>query len=312
MVSTPMTYLRKGIAIALILALCCISFASADNENTSAVIVLATTTIAGNSSETVNTTETLPVTQTVTPGNSTLIVNTTETTAAVTPVQTTPPPVTTQTHALTVTPTPISTVGISPYNDIAYPFPGDPKVAWMANLTFPRNKKIDISMLLYIDPDWPVYVHGNSRETLLHAGEQVHEFMFAKDAEKKFAGLNGSMPLGDQVLFYIKINPSYSTHIADAYVTNVTDRAEEYHSLIAWVDVKNVDALASLEGVKRLKTTGASSVTHNSADDVSEPATSRTLNPGAVPTQRSPIGMDLIILGLLCCGLIIRLPRNPK
>ena len=51
---------------------------------------------------------------------------------------------------------------------------------------------------------------------------------------------------------YVNVKPGYSTHIIDSLAFEVTDRDEGNHLAVAWVDVQNLETLASLEGVRTI------------------------------------------------------------
>ena len=55
------------------------------------------------------------------------------------------------------------------------------------------------------------------------------------------------------VLVYIEIVPSASTSDIDTYVSTVTERSEEDHSIIAWININNLDSIASLDIVNNIR-----------------------------------------------------------
>ena len=57
------------------------------------------------------------------------------------------------------------------------------------------------------------------------------------------------MPAGKPVYVYISVKSVYSTHIIDSFVYEVPNRDEDNHLAVAWVDVQNLETLASVEGV---------------------------------------------------------------
>ena len=61
------------------------------------------------------------------------------------------------------------------------------------------------------------------------------------------------VPSGNLVYVYISTQPGYSTHIADSLVADVTDRDEENHLAVGWVDIQNLLTIAGLEGVRNIR-----------------------------------------------------------
>ena len=60
---------------------------------------------------------------------------------------------------------------------------------------------------------------------------------------------SNKMPAGKPVYVYISVKPGYSTHIIDSFVAEVPNRDEDNHLAVAWVDIQNLETLASVEGV---------------------------------------------------------------
>ncbi|MEI7649985.1 MAG: S8 family serine peptidase, partial [Methanomicrobiales archaeon] len=61
------------------------------------------------------------------------------------------------------------------------------------------------------------------------------------------------VPSGNLVYVYISTQPGYSTHIADSLVADVTDRDENNHLAVGWVDIQNLLTIASLDGVRNIR-----------------------------------------------------------
>jgi len=61
------------------------------------------------------------------------------------------------------------------------------------------------------------------------------------------------VPSGNLVYVYIYTKPGYSTHIVDSLVADVTDRDEDNHLAVGWVDIQNLLAVAGLEGVRTIR-----------------------------------------------------------
>ena len=52
------------------------------------------------------------------------------------------------------------------------------------------------------------------------------------------------------VYVYVYVTSGYSTHIVDPYAYEVTDRDETSNLAVAWVDITNLDNIASVDGVQ--------------------------------------------------------------
>jgi hypothetical protein len=61
------------------------------------------------------------------------------------------------------------------------------------------------------------------------------------------------VPSGNLVYVYISTQPGYSTHIVDSFVVDVTDRDEDNHLAVGWVDIQKLETLASVEGVRNIR-----------------------------------------------------------
>ena len=69
--------------------------------------------------------------------------------------------------------------------------------------------------------------------------------------------LNISQPAdrvyNDHVPVYIYLTPATPTRVVDPYVTVVINRKEQYHVVVAWVDVANLEKLTALDGVRVIR-----------------------------------------------------------
>ncbi len=63
----------------------------------------------------------------------------------------------------------------------------------------------------------------------------------------------GNAPSGELVYVYIYVKPGYSTHIIDPYVYEIPNRDEENNFAVAWVDIKKLDSVAAVEGVRLIR-----------------------------------------------------------
>ena len=91
---------------------------------------------------------------------------------------------------------------------------------------------------------------GYTKETLEMQMERLGQYR-----------LVGSVsPLGETaateglVYVYVYLNPPAETITIEHYVGEVTDRDEENHLAVAWVEVKNLEMLASQEVVRTIRT----------------------------------------------------------
>jgi hypothetical protein len=57
----------------------------------------------------------------------------------------------------------------------------------------------------------------------------------------------------DHVPVYIYLTPATQTQVVDPYVTVVINRKEQYHVVVAWVDITSLEKLAALKGVRAIR-----------------------------------------------------------
>lgn len=119
------------------------------------------------------------------------------------------------------------------------------------NLTYPRNR-IPENILLVTDPAFPeISITREQARADLIASRHL---LPADDAISRFNLMNTpGQALGDQVFLTVYVYPNTSTHILDTVVTNISNRKEIFHVVEAWVDVKNLEKLASMDGVRGMK-----------------------------------------------------------
>jgi len=65
--------------------------------------------------------------------------------------------------------------------------------------------------------------------------------------------LNAEAIRAGEVYIYIYLQPDVSAEILNPLVTTITDTDESNHMVVAWVKVKNIENIASLEGVKSIQ-----------------------------------------------------------
>ncbi|MFA5269573.1 MAG: hypothetical protein WC379_16530 [Methanoregula sp.] len=119
------------------------------------------------------------------------------------------------------------------------------------NLTFPRNK-IPENVLQITDPDFPDL--GIPQERIRSNAIASHHLIAAEDAKKRFnITSDNGQPVGDQVFLTIYVHSNTSTHVLDPFVTEVTNRKEQFHGIDAWIDVNNVERLAALDQIRGIQ-----------------------------------------------------------
>jgi len=67
------------------------------------------------------------------------------------------------------------------------------------------------------------------------------------------AGDGGKISSGKLVYVYITTRPGYSTHCVDSLVADVKNRNEDYHLVVGWADVANLERIAELDGVRNIR-----------------------------------------------------------
>ncbi len=110
------------------------------------------------------------------------------------------------------------------------------------------QKKLPTDLLYILDPDFPKM--GNTRDEVKVWMNERGWLIFADEAVKKF---NLKPPAGDHVFVSVAIISSASPDVIDPFVA----WREEYgynstngdHHISAWVDLNDIEKLASIEGV---------------------------------------------------------------
>jgi nitrogen fixation protein FixH len=243
-------------------------------------------------------------------------------TGETTNVTSTESPTVTETTVVTVTltPTVVPTsatdpflkpgTDLVPYNEINYPLneSNDPFTAYDANLTYPWNQLNSPAILLFLDPNYPVFSRGPSREEQIELYIKEKTVVPAAQAAARFNITNTSgKPIGDQLMLDIAIYPGNSTHIVDPYITSVVDREDDYNAIVAWVDVNNIGSLATLNGVQKfhfIQRLGTFSGGKNAAGPVTTTGMPPQKTPVTSATTKAGIELGLpIVAALLGCVL---------
>jgi len=123
-------------------------------------------------------------------------------------------------------------------------------MGYKENMT-PAQQKIPAELLELIDINFQATEkeRQNIKTTMITRNQ-----MIPADLVKVKLNLNQSagQPGEDRVYIFIYVNKSASTHIIDPFVTLVNGWDEKYHFAVAWIDVKNVEKLATLSEVRSI------------------------------------------------------------
>ena len=100
---------------------------------------------------------------------------------------------------------------------------------------------------------------GLSNDKFLPAGETKENLKATMRALKQFYSTGEFVPgvgttPNDMVYAYVSMDPSASTHALDADVLKVTDRDEQDHLAVAWIETTQLEALASRKDVLHIQT----------------------------------------------------------
>ncbi len=114
------------------------------------------------------------------------------------------------------------------------------------------QKKLTDDLLILIDDTYPIKIQTPAQ--IKTRMKKANQLVSSEDAIINFGIRNQDQKtLGDQVKVEIYLKPFFTTQIVNPYVTNITGRDEEWHLVVAWVDVNKLDQLASLDGVSAIR-----------------------------------------------------------
>ena len=116
-----------------------------------------------------------------------------------------------------------------------------------SNLT-DAQKKLSTDLLQLVNSNF--LPPGQTRETLEMQMKNLGQFRPASSVSPKADGRVG----GDLVYVYIYLKPPAGIQTIEPYVWEVTDRDEENHLAVAWMEVKDLETLASLGAVRTIRT----------------------------------------------------------
>ena len=110
------------------------------------------------------------------------------------------------------------------------------------------QKKLSTDLLQLIDSTFLPY--GPDRGTLEMQMTHLRQFRPASSVSPA----TGGRVAGDMVYVYIYLRPFAETQTIEPYVWEVTDRDEENHLAVAWVEVNDLETLASQKEVRTIRT----------------------------------------------------------
>jgi hypothetical protein len=116
-----------------------------------------------------------------------------------------------------------------------------------SNLT-DAQKKLSTDLLQLVNNSF--LPERQNRETLEMQMKHLGQFRPASSVSPASDG----RVAGDLVYVYVYLKPPAGTQTIGPYVWGVTDRDEENHLAVAWVEVKDLETLASLEAVRTIRT----------------------------------------------------------
>lgn len=130
----------------------------------------------------------------------------------------------------------------------------EPILSYKENMTF-WQKKISSQILYIIDPKYPEM--GNTREQVKEFLRDNNQLIYFNEVSTKL-GFNQTMkmPVEDIIHINIYVKPDVSPRIIIPYAVNVSSLSETEHIAIAWVELNNIEKLASLEEISWIELVG--------------------------------------------------------
>ncbi len=110
------------------------------------------------------------------------------------------------------------------------------------------QKKLSTDLLQLLDSTFLPY--GQDRGTLEMQMTYLRQFRPASSVSPATDG----RVAGDMVYVYVYLKPFAETRTIEPYVWEVTNRDEENHLAVAWVEVNDLETLASQEEVRTIRT----------------------------------------------------------
>lgn len=111
------------------------------------------------------------------------------------------------------------------------------------------QQKLTDDLLALTDENYPM-PPSLTVEQLKENMKRRHQLVYAGEAD--VLGIKNGNVSSDLVYVYIYIDESSNTSIIDPYVSKVVSRQEKYHFATAWVQIDNLEKLASLQEVRSI------------------------------------------------------------
>ena len=109
------------------------------------------------------------------------------------------------------------------------------------------RKKISSDLLRLIDENY--LPPGQTRENLRRQMQELKQYRLETSQQRVMASEEREL-----VYVYIYLAPAVETSYVDKYAREVTHRDEANHLAAAWVEVKNLEALAADDAVRAVRT----------------------------------------------------------
>ena len=119
-----------------------------------------------------------------------------------------------------------------------------------ANLS-ESKKKLSADLLRLIDDNF--LLPNQKRTQVVSQMKELKQFIAKEDSVKILNRKIANKAHNDLVYVYIKLNPSTQTSIINSTVWEVTDRDEKNHLAVALVEADKLETLASISGVKNIR-----------------------------------------------------------
>ncbi|MCK9592603.1 MAG: PKD domain-containing protein, partial [Methanoregula sp.] len=124
-----------------------------------------------------------------------------------------------------------------------------PVVKYKENLT-QIQAKIPMALLQLSDPNYPQSV--DQRQELKKIMIAKNQLVPADLADIRF-NLSDKFAHSDQVYVYVYLKANTSLSTFNQYITNITDQEEKLHFIIAWVDLYNLEKIATSPEVSKIR-----------------------------------------------------------
>ncbi|MCK5123456.1 MAG: hypothetical protein KAQ87_04930, partial [Candidatus Pacebacteria bacterium] len=119
-----------------------------------------------------------------------------------------------------------------------------------ANLSEPK-KKLSTDLLRLIDDNF--LLPNQKRTQVVSQMKELKQFIAKENSVKTLNRKIANKAHNDLVYVYVKLDSSAQTSVIDSAVWEITDRDEENHLAVALVEVDKLEALASINSVKCIR-----------------------------------------------------------